>query len=1007
MPMHTNLEDTRLYHWLKKTKPTLAARVLMIRNEQSKWLPYITTLFAHYPQHGVEHSDRIVKQLSDLLFKTDENGATSELSTNLSASEVYCLLCAAYLHDMGMVVSPEEQATILDSDDWKTFVAEGGKGYGAYKRYEESRKSAATSIGDGGHFYADVALRHLIADFVRRDHHQRAIQSLRMHEFLKQLVDHGDSVAFHTISAICVGHGLDDRELLDNGRFPEERTVLGDKVNVRFLARLLRIGDLLDMDTARTDPMTAKAVGPLPLSAVPHWKQYHDKIDENISPDVVRFEFKCRDQETHRVLRDWLAWLEAEIRATVLGQAHAVRHRGWRGPRCKVESQATSSQKPELDDTTIVVRPAESATYEFHDWRIEMDQQAVLGLLINNVYGDPLVFIRELIQNALDATRCQMYTDFAREHPGSKPPERPTQFPASFRQRYPVRLALRDELVKSSLDQPEERRKVLIIEDLGIGMDEEIIKKYLLQAGRSYYTSDQFRKHFSFSPTSRFGVGFLSVFAVSDHVTVETARRDPVTGQTRGVRLTLRGARNYILTEPWKPFEERSPATRVGTRIRVILNEWHGEKTLAELTRHHCVAVEVPVQVEEKGELSEVRPDRWTDGEVLARGASNPNARFVVRAFEVDQEGYEGQLAVVAYEDELGEGWCDCWPRALSLGGQPTDVRPSLGKSWQSLHGIRYGSAPHSESWRYGMPWTIRLDARKSIGNVQLSRFQSGQIQTLETSIVEHVAQAAVSNHLEKAVRSKGPKGIYYRGSVLRDAPVGVTWKKDFPETVVTWQAGKRVDVSLRQLLAMDMVTFALWRIPNYYLENRRSPAKRMPIDCPRDAPVVSLGDTPSWANEALATKIQGMSLTQVEQVDDLWLLTFDSTSSNLLKHKRDGRYAVWTFALGASAAPIHKACDMFGGLREVYIFNSDHPLVAWFERLREGARANVPGIRSADVDGLWEFAAENGYSMAKLLKSWIKSAEVPKEFRPPVAVQSGEQQPFTERLRMRQTVLD
>ena len=117
-----------------------------------------------------------------------------------------------------------------------------------------------------------------------------------------------------------------------------------------------------------------------------------------------------------------------------------------------------------------------------------------------------------MIQNALDATRCRIYADY--QVAGHEPPEYRIQFPEEWRQRYPVQLTLEERDFPNDLSGEPEKRQVLIVEDFGIGMDQEIIQKFFLQIGRSYYITDEFRRLFKFNPTSRFGVGFLSVFAV-------------------------------------------------------------------------------------------------------------------------------------------------------------------------------------------------------------------------------------------------------------------------------------------------------------------------------------------------------------------------------------------------------------------------------------------------------------------------------------------------------------
>jgi len=62
--MTPKLESTQLFKWLKKKDANLGARVVRIRDEVGKWLPQIVQFFAHYPSHGLDHSDRIIGQLS-------------------------------------------------------------------------------------------------------------------------------------------------------------------------------------------------------------------------------------------------------------------------------------------------------------------------------------------------------------------------------------------------------------------------------------------------------------------------------------------------------------------------------------------------------------------------------------------------------------------------------------------------------------------------------------------------------------------------------------------------------------------------------------------------------------------------------------------------------------------------------------------------------------------------------------------------------------------------------
>lgn len=73
-----------------------------------------------------------------------------------------------------------------------------------------------------------------------------------------------------TITDICIAHGLSQHELLDTEKYPDRRNIRGETVNVRFLALLLRIGDLLDVTIDRACPLLLNAACPIPSDSLSH-----------------------------------------------------------------------------------------------------------------------------------------------------------------------------------------------------------------------------------------------------------------------------------------------------------------------------------------------------------------------------------------------------------------------------------------------------------------------------------------------------------------------------------------------------------------------------------------------------------------------------------------------------------------------------------------------------------------------------------------------------------------
>lgn len=405
-----NIENAAMMAYLKASHAFYHGKALELREVIEEWLSYVPNSFPHYTRHTVRHSDEIIIQMSSLLFG-DDDPITPAIS--LSAVEVYILIAAAYLHDAGMVASDREKAEILKSDEWRFWALEGG-GAARWRELEVFRYGVQPANEDLRNFLADVQVRFLISEFIRRTHHIRSAEVITQYQAQLARCAFDDPLLQRTISDICVAHGLRGYELDDRERFPHQRDIRGEKVNVRLLAILLRLGDLLDMSSDRACPLLLNAACPLPAESLAHWTQYQRITHRNTSPARIEITAECYNGEEHRVLQDWCQWIVDETRNASILMAHSPRHADWKAPEVAISG----------DSATIIVRPHQDAKYIPSRWIFTVDQDAILTRLIDDVYDTPAIFIRELTQNALDTTRCQMYVDLARE--GFEAPEFPT-----------------------------------------------------------------------------------------------------------------------------------------------------------------------------------------------------------------------------------------------------------------------------------------------------------------------------------------------------------------------------------------------------------------------------------------------------------------------------------------------------------------------------------------------------------------------------------------------------
>jgi hypothetical protein len=170
--------------------------------------------------------------------------------------------------------------------------------------------------------------------------------------------------------------------------------------------------------------------------------------------------------------------------------------------------------------------------YRYGEYRSSLDQHQILDLLMGeNLYENPYVFVREMLQNALDASRLREHLERLR---GNK------NFEAE-----PIR-------VSEWLDR--DRYRWVRFDDYGTGMDEQIVRDHLLKVGSSYYNSAQYKADMlraskgtgsDFMPISRFGIGILSCFIAGDRVEISTLRQLPGGTRATPVRLSLDGLHGF------------------------------------------------------------------------------------------------------------------------------------------------------------------------------------------------------------------------------------------------------------------------------------------------------------------------------------------------------------------------------------------------------------------------------------------------------------------------------
>ncbi len=157
--------------------------------------------------------------------------------------------------------------------------------------------------------------------------------------------------------------------------------------------------------------------------------------------------------------------------------------------------------------------------------QFKAESKRLLDLMINSIYTNKEIFLREIISNASDAIDKLCYLSLTDEGVGLD------------------RGDFRIDVI------PDKEARTITVRDNGIGMSLEEAEKNLGVIARS--GSGAFKAEMDqaqaedLSIIGQFGVGFYSAFMVSDKVTVLTRKY----GEEKGVKWESTGADGYTVTE--------------------------------------------------------------------------------------------------------------------------------------------------------------------------------------------------------------------------------------------------------------------------------------------------------------------------------------------------------------------------------------------------------------------------------------------------------------------------
>ena len=484
--------------------------------------------FAEYTRHDISHINRLLSYIDWIIPQETWNVMTP--------ADWLMLVLSIYFHDAGLVVTIGEFERRNES---------------SFAEFKVNNAENYLSQRDFGMLSDDEREKFLYQEFVRQHHAARVRswiggsidprfgsateQQIAITSILAAL----DPSVRRDLGVLCESHHLDD--LYDVVKYNPRRaygSTPKEVANLQYAAIILRTADLLHITKDRTPSISYLLNAPRNFVSDEEWAKQMQVVSvqpapfrdgagvvvAGAQPNTIQVSATFDEPRGYFALTRYLLWAESQIQLS----------KGW------AETTNEREKLPYLFPWEAVnTSQVEALNFEKKEFAFDLDKPKILNLLTGHtLYNNPDVVLRELIQNSLDATRLQKT------------------------------LTGESGAITVHLDSSS---RILTIDDDGTGMTQSDIESHFLNIGSSRYQDPAFRRQNpQFASISRFGIGILTMFMISDEIEVFTKSQSASEARVISIR-SLHGKyliRTVAPSDPGLPQHLREHGTRIQIKIR-------------------------------------------------------------------------------------------------------------------------------------------------------------------------------------------------------------------------------------------------------------------------------------------------------------------------------------------------------------------------------------------------------------------------------------------------------
>ena len=497
----------------------------------------VSVYFPHFSLHNESHSKTICLQVERLLG--------DERISKLSITDTLLLLLVFYLHDVGMAVRYEEIYNFFKSSNFKSKlidligstdedISNAARRLQNFEDYNANGEITEELYTSSLEVYNDVIL--IIENVFRSQHAKQSA------EFIEEKMNFMNSIGDRFVkltSQICKLHQENIEMILE---LPyKSNGIMDDYVHPRFIASMLCIGDLLDLDTDRFNEQSLKIVSPMPKSSKLHMEKHKSIEHFLVEPNGIEIKSNSNSIKVYRVMRDWTDWIKKTCDFLAINWSQIA-------PR-------EFDRAPYLKKCDLLVNNSTN-WLQYSDLKFTISNKKAFELLQGaGIYKHKFVCIREIIQNSIDATVIRIWQDECKKR-NLNINSKPKDFMDIDIDKYKI---------TADVNLSQDGEVVVKIRDYGTGISIDDLKCICNVGSSKNVEKNKIIKEMPdwFKPSGYFGMGIQSIFLLTDKFEIITKTNNDVTK-----KITFENSKNtgYIIIEDYNERFEQ------GTELAFIID---------------------------------------------------------------------------------------------------------------------------------------------------------------------------------------------------------------------------------------------------------------------------------------------------------------------------------------------------------------------------------------------------------------------------------------------------